>query len=382
MGVWLPAAARRVTGDLSLVNCFPPYGAKKEEESAQRGSFEFPCFEKATAIHFLLGFHGLAVPPTGVFTRLSTIYLGRVWFHGPGDLGDAVSSPRCPCLQRLGVDGAHGLGGLSIHSESMLQLELKNVRSLSQLTIVAPALKELTLEFCFAKSGPVANITAPLLANLVWNDVYDPSSVSLGKMEHLRLLGTYSCFVYQYSHFMRNQSCVSFLQRFEGIDTLLLTLVYPLDTKYYRYYMMEDIAYTSGHAFGASVLFHVLRLCNGIRRLMLQFVASDSKAQTVCSRDCMCDQPADWETKELLLNHLEEVEIDGLRGSEQEFAFVKRVFNWVTKLKEMTVTFHFSISEIKAKELYKVFQIFSRPEVCMKFYVYRNCSKVLYAPED
>ena len=133
------------------------------------------------------------------------------------------------------MDGAHGLGGLSIHSESMLQLELKNVRSLSQLTIVAPALKELTLEFCFAKSGPVANITAPLLANLVWNDVYDPSSVSLGKMEHLRLLGTYSCFVYQYSHFMRNQSCVSFLQRFEGIDTLLLTLVYPLVSSYFSY---------------------------------------------------------------------------------------------------------------------------------------------------
>ena len=35
----------------------------------------------------------------------------------------------------------------------------------------------------------------------------------------------------------------------------------------------------------------------------------------------------------------------------------------------MTVTFHSSTSEIKAKELYKVFQIFSRPGVCMKFYV-------------
>ncbi|XP_066395696.1 putative F-box/FBD/LRR-repeat protein At4g13965 [Miscanthus floridulus] len=167
--------------------------------------------------------------------RFTRIYLLSVWFHGPGDLGDAISSPRCPCLQRLGVDGARGLGGLSIHSESMLQLELKNVRALSQLTVVAPALKELTLEFCFAKSGPVANITTPLLANLVWNDVYDLSSVNLGKMEHLGLLGTYSCFVYEYNHFMRNQSCVSLLQRFEGIETLLLTLAYPLVSSHFSY---------------------------------------------------------------------------------------------------------------------------------------------------
>lgn len=106
------------------------------------------------------------------------------------------------------------------------------------------------------------------------------------------------------------------------------------------------------------------------------------QGQTVCSSDCECDQPANWETQELLLNHLEEVEIDGLRGSEQEFVFVKRVFNWVTKLKEMTVTINSSTSEIKAKELCKIFQIFSRLGVCMKFYIYRNSRKELYAPED
>jgi hypothetical protein len=236
IGVWLPAAARRVSGVLTLLNYGPRYGAKKKGgEAAQRGAFELPCFEKATAIYLLLDFLGLAMPTAGVTTRLTRIYLRSVWFHGPGDLGDAVSSPRCPCLQRLDVDGARGLGGLSIHSESMLQLELKNVHALCQLTVVAPALKELTLEFCFAKSGPVANITAPLLANLVWNDVYDPRSVNLGKMEHLRLLGTYSCFVYEYKHFMRNQSCVSFLQRFEGIETLLLTLAYPLVSSHFSY---------------------------------------------------------------------------------------------------------------------------------------------------
>jgi len=87
-----------------------------------------------------------------------------------------------------------------------------------------------------------------------------------------------------------------------------------------------------------------------------------------------------------LLNHLKEVEITGWRGTEHEVAFVKRLFDWGTKLKEMTVNFHRSISEVKAKELYQSFQSFSRPGVCMKFYRCQirseKSSKVLYAPKD
>ena len=83
-----------------------------------------------------------------------------------------------------------------------------------------------------------------------------------------------------------------------------------------------------------------------------------------------------------MLNHLKEVEITGWRGTEHEVAFVKRLFDWGTKLKEMTVNFHRSISEVKAKELYQIFQSFSRPGLCMKFYRIENCSKVLYAPKD
>ena len=104
--------------------------------------------------------------------------------------------------------------------------------------------------------------------------------------------------------------------------------------------------------------------------------------QTTCPPGCICIQQQNWETEHLLLNRLKEVEIDQFRGSEHEFAFVKRLFNWGTKLKEITVTFYHSTSEIKAKEFYQIFQSFSRPEVRLKLYLYRNFSKVLYAPED
>ena len=147
LAVWLPAAARRVSGDLTLLNFDPEKNA--EEVAAQGGAFEFPCCDKATSISLTLGFHSLAMPTAGVFARLTGIYLSRVRFHGPCALGDAVSSPRCRCLQNLTVSDSRGLGDLTINSESLLRMELRSLRGLWQVTLVAPALTVLTVIYCF-----------------------------------------------------------------------------------------------------------------------------------------------------------------------------------------------------------------------------------------
>uniref|UniRef100_K4A3B1 F-box domain-containing protein n=1 Tax=Setaria italica TaxID=4555 RepID=K4A3B1_SETIT len=374
LAIWLPAAARRVSGDLTLLTFDPGKDAGEEEgEAAQRGAFELPCFEKATSISLILGFHGLAIamPPTGVFARLTGIYLSCVRFHGPCALGDAMSSPRCPCLQRLTVDDSRGLGDLTINSVSLLQMELRNLRGLWQVTVVAPALTELTVIYCFRNDDtqPVANISAPQLVSLDFYLVYGQDGLS------------------------HNHSCLTLLQRFEAIETLFLTLAYMREIENYQYLMedmmvLPDITFlcldviANGHAFGASS-FHALRLCTGIRRLTLLFAAPTGlEAQTVCPSGCICHQPAEWETEGLSLNHLEEVEIRHLRGSEHEVAFVKRLFSWATVLKQIKVTFYYSIPEIKAKELYQMFWSFSRPGMRMTFYIYRKFSKVVYVPED
>lgn len=141
-------------------------------------------------------------------------------------------------------------------------------------------------------------------------------------------------------------------------------------------YLMEDIKkipntalmvleiVASGHSFGASS-FHVLSTC---RMLLLKLldVPGHLVAQTGCPSDCVCDQPPNWKTEELTLYCLREVEIQNLRGTEHETALMKRLFRWATVLEKMTVTFHFSVADSKAKEFCQMLQSFSRPEISMK----------------
>ncbi|RLM86025.1 putative F-box/LRR-repeat protein [Panicum miliaceum] len=101
IATWLPAAARRLVGELILDDMGPGRYAKGDGgggESKERDALELPCFEKATSISLDLGFLGLFVPPARVFARLTELFLMGVWFHG--ELGGAVSSPRCPLFRR------------------------------------------------------------------------------------------------------------------------------------------------------------------------------------------------------------------------------------------------------------------------------------------
>jgi hypothetical protein len=90
------------------------------------------------------------------------------------------------------------------------------------------------------------------------------------------------------------------------------------------------------------------------------------QAQTACPSGCVCEQPPNWKTQELALNSLKEVTIHRLRGTEHEAALLKRLFDWATALEKMTVAFHDSVPEIKAKEFLEMLQSFSRPEICVK----------------
>ncbi|CAO2187542.1 unnamed protein product [Urochloa humidicola] len=389
---WLAAAAaRRLSGCLDIWNIsLQEAGADDKEDDpnpVDRGAFELPCFGDATAVSLNLGFLGLAVPPGGVFARLTELSLISIKFDGRSDLGNAVSSPRCPSLEKLTIRNAIGVANLAIHSESLLQLVLHCFDGLEQLTIVAPALEELDTSRCFSFGQPVvADISTPKLVKLEWKDANDPSTVQFGNMEQLQSLTTDIFHVYGQQGFeIINRNILKFLQRFQVVHSLAVSLFYRKVISNLQY-LMDDITRLPqstiltlflarrGHSFGASS-FHILKLCTGIRKLTLML----SKEQSACSSGCICDQPTEWKTEELLLNSLEEVVLFNVKEADHEVAFVKRLLNWATNLKMMMITFDYSVSESKAAEVCRALSSLARPETCMKIYRHRSADdKSLY----
>ncbi|CAN6170622.1 unnamed protein product [Urochloa humidicola] len=394
LGTWLPEAARRLSGDLVYNNRVPRVDEDSEEEdqAGERGTaVQLPCFENATGIYLNLGF-GLALPFSGTFARLIKLRLHRVRFHGPYELGDVVSSQRCPCLQKLSVRDSRGVDKLTIHSESLLRLNLCCLEGLRQLTVVAPSLKGLKLFGCFTENQPIADISTPRLVSLEWMDLYDPSSVQLGDLGQLQRLTTDYFLVYWEHGSRENHGILKLLQQFRFIHILNITLAYLQDIDDFPY-SMEDITMlphttflimeimNNGHGFGPSS-FHMLRLCTDIRRLSLNTLRG---LESSCQSGCNCEQPTNWKTEELSLNRLEEVKITGLKGADHEVFFVERLFSWATVLKKMKITFDNLVSKRQARELLQTLASLSKPETVVEFYMYHDAdkkSKYLLTPED
>ncbi|CAN6180968.1 unnamed protein product [Urochloa humidicola] len=397
LGAWLPEAARRLSGYLIYYNNMVPRvdeEAEEEDQAGGTGAVQLPCFENAAGIFLNLGFHGLALPFSGTFARLVKLRLHRVRFHGSCELGHVVSSQRCPCLQKLCVSYSRGVDKLTIHSESLLQLDLWFVEGLRQLTVAAPALEELKLFGCFAENQPIADISTPQLVVLEWRDSYDPSSVQLGDLGQLQRLRTDFFLVYCEHGSGVNHGILKLLQQFRFIHILNITLAYLQDIDDLPY-SMEDVTVlphttflimeimNNGHGFGTSS-FHMLRLCTDIRRLSLVLHTS-THLESSCQSGCNCEQPTNWKTEELSLNLLEEVEITDLKGADHEVVFMERLFCWATVLKKMKITFDNSVSKSQARELLQTLASFSKPETVVEFYMYHDAdkkSKYLLTSED
>nr|CAB3451767.1 unnamed protein product [Digitaria exilis] len=225
VAAWLPTAARRLSGSLVFTNRVP--GLKNDLDAGEeRGTFELPCFENATTFSPDLGWLGLAVPRAGgVFAHLTELSLSHVRFRGPCELDDAVSSRRCPCLEKLTVQYTLGLTNLRIFSNSVRHMDLAYMRGFQKLTVDAPTLEHLSVQLCFYRdqNQAVANISARQVKRLRWADLFDQRSVKLGKMKHLQSVCPIFFLVYG---FMPNDAFQKFLRCYKIIQELCITLVF------------------------------------------------------------------------------------------------------------------------------------------------------------
>ncbi|KAL6647320.1 hypothetical protein ACP70R_014757 [Stipagrostis hirtigluma subsp. patula] len=271
-------AAPRLAGHLFFSN------EPTESGPGDGGAVELPCFEKVEEIYLQLGNLALTLPVSGVFADLTVLVLTHVRFHGPCDLGDAISSARCPSLRKLVVRGAQGLSNLTIRSESLIIIDLYRLDGLQELTIVAPMLTVLSVSRCFLGRKPLANISAPAMEIVRWRDAYDSNSVHLGELVCLQILSSSGIFVYGPPGYTGNLNSARLLQHFQKIPIqhLVLSIIYPTEMVNCQYLMdaitllpcieiLELGLATAGHVFGHSV-FHLLRISTSLRNLNLVFL--------------------------------------------------------------------------------------------------------------
>ncbi|CAL5077275.1 unnamed protein product [Urochloa decumbens] len=135
--------------------------------------------------------------------------------------------------------------------------------------------------------------------------------------------------------------------------------------------------HNQGHAFGAG-LFHVLRMCSDLEEMALALhPRNDLEVRSQCESGCVCDQPSNWKTDELTLNHLQEVVIIDMTETDHEVAFVKQLINWAVKFKRMRLIYRL-MSVSKAKEAHEKLLSFAMPETCVRLEEYpRRAPKFL-----
>ncbi|KAF0889197.1 hypothetical protein E2562_022456 [Oryza meyeriana var. granulata] len=129
------------------------------------GTFELPCFKKATKIFLSLGFLYLLLPLSpGAFGALRVLCLERIRYRAQLVLSDSLFSS----LERLLISKTRGLVDLAVSLKNLLWLNLTEIRGLQLLHI----------EACNLKS---ASIVTDVLEELRWSDSFNPTLVKLNK---------------------------------------------------------------------------------------------------------------------------------------------------------------------------------------------------------
>ncbi|KAG8080201.1 hypothetical protein GUJ93_ZPchr0007g4481 [Zizania palustris] len=357
---WLRVAAPLVSGELCFVNrSVVPMSTLiqelSEEVVEERGVFELPCFPKATVIRLGLGFLGLSLPPSGVFSAqpaLRKLHLEHVRLHGECTLDDATM----PFLEELLIYRVRGLANLTIKLKSLIWMYLLEIVELVHLNAVVPGLKNLSVRlWLYRKNLSSVCIVAEKLEDFSWGTWYHPGFMEFGKMPYLRMVTPPSVFPYGAWKVELNQNCQRFLKLFSRIHSLILIVaITPTPGLGDDWPLMEGITRlpditvlylhlaTQGHTYGASVL-HILAMCTGIAKLALQ-IDVDFEGGTPCSLNCICHQPPSQGAQNFVVRFLEEVEINNFNGKKHELDFVKVLFKAAPKLRRMRVTYHHSFT--------------------------------------
>ncbi|CAM0871152.1 unnamed protein product [Alopecurus aequalis] len=279
---------------------------------------QLPCFRRATAIELCgrdlrLG-HATYGRWGDLLTRVPFHSLQRFSLSGC-HLNLATFLPRCPRLRVLSLNAVDlvGMDTITIHSASLEELVVEHKNrwtDLCRISIEAPMLKHLTMSF-HARPDLGVSILAPVVEKVSW------------RCSTARIPGRFMGSVFGASPSFPNAEL-----NFEAdIDEHVITNFSSLDLR----------LRTKGHVFGAFVLqlLGLQRIRTAIQNLKIVLLGPEVK--DACRVNCLCDDPKYRRTKSISLPSLEEVEIEGVKGENHEFDFLKVIFRCAPMLKRMTV---------------------------------------------
>ncbi|TVU38520.1 hypothetical protein EJB05_11894, partial [Eragrostis curvula] len=360
---WLRFASQRLVGTLYLHVRYPWSWAAAAGRPVQE--IELPVCDAASRITLDLSLRWrLQIQPAPSFAALSDLEIKGATMEARV-LEDLVSS-QCPNLRNMILKlSLVASSNVSIRSKSLSSLTY-HVSKTSRIEVVARKLEVLSV-----RSADEARISAPKLAEV--HVFGGPRPYKFVKApRHLQLLD------------VRNISA-SLVQHFDKVEKLKLG-VFIQGIKEYKSFVaatkklpVSDILHVSWqclkprcHGFVPSML-HILRRCNGTRRLTVNYYCYGTSASPSmicsCPASCPCRLPESCNTDDITLNLLEEVEINFVEGSPDEVElFVKQLSKCnAPVLKKVAINYRARHDTLITKELCAKVRSMCRQDLNVEF---------------
>ncbi|XP_047073010.1 uncharacterized protein LOC124682364 [Lolium rigidum] len=286
--------------------------------------FEIPCFERATSVKLdMVGLY--LIPPAGAVEFPLLEKLSVVCCH----IDTAELVRRCPRLRvfEIQVYPSQDVAAsrIKVHSPTIVELVVDvGGFQLDGLDIIAPVLTRFSLLTNIAKDSTVS-FSAPMVENIVWDCSFKRNNVGFGdkwRLHYLKLVMKENVGVLQMMI-----SCRGKMLPHRTISQEITQLP--------AFSVLELDLQSKNHCIGALVS-HLLGVCSYIRRLKVD-IESYYVGEETCSPNCPCDQPQNWRNEIISLTALEEVDVTGFDGTENDVDLLKLLFRCAPLMKSMTV---------------------------------------------
>ncbi|KAF8692218.1 hypothetical protein HU200_039821 [Digitaria exilis] len=355
---WLRFAVERVAGELRihvpgprfrLMEAVVPMGAEAAEIELLPA-----CGSRARRVTLFLRVEWhLRLRPAKPFSALTALTIRGASVEG-GELSNLVSTqcPRLSCLDLFATLVA--ASNVTIRSDSLHSLELFDVLNTQRLELVAPRLEKMVVSYLIQ-----AHISAPKLTQLVWRGTgYDPDvGRRLGLLEVGDLVSA------------------SLMQRFDEVDVLKLGFCIPQGMAGYQRFLDAtkrlpkcktlSISLSWNDHGLAPVVLHLLRSCNGTRKLQLNYYNDSLRT---CPPSCPCRLDESHKIDDINLNSLNKIEIDSYEDFHDGLEFVELMFRCNAKVQKLVI--NYKASSTPGTKVCEKVRNMGWPKVKVKFYVF------------